>query len=177
MAVQPGLPADLAGIETGDVILEVAGRPVGSADELIHRISRHPPGEEVDVLLARYGEGTRATSVRLADRTHTRGDVEEERAAPSLLDELSPEALRLGFDVTETAGEGLRIEVVDPLSRAWEQGLRPGTTILRFGQEPISTVEEFSRSLEDLASGEVIRILARGGEWGSSPRYLYLKAN
>ncbi|WP_236670850.1 S1C family serine protease [Streptomyces sp. 7-21] len=55
-AVSPGGPADEAGIEEGDVITEVDGERVRSADELIVRIRSHRPGDELVLTLERDGE-------------------------------------------------------------------------------------------------------------------------
>ncbi len=47
--VTSGGPAEVAGLRPGDVILELAGRPVGDADELVVAIRDRLPGEEVPV--------------------------------------------------------------------------------------------------------------------------------
>lgn len=48
-------PADRAGIEEGDVIVEIAGEVVESADELNHIIRSHSVGERVSVTVIREG--------------------------------------------------------------------------------------------------------------------------
>jgi len=44
-----GGPADRAGIEPGDIITEIAGEPVGDADDALARIVRLPPGQAVEL--------------------------------------------------------------------------------------------------------------------------------
>lgn len=51
----PGQPAERAGIEVGDRIVEIAGQPVEQFYDLIRLISPHP-GEEIPVVLERDGE-------------------------------------------------------------------------------------------------------------------------
>lgn len=55
--VVPGRPAEAAGLRSGDRIETVAGKPVGSWEELVREIQRHP-GEEVALEVVR-ADGTR----------------------------------------------------------------------------------------------------------------------
>lgn len=54
-AVTEGGPGDRAGIEAGDVVTEVDGRRVHSADELIVRTRAHRPGDRLELTLRRGG--------------------------------------------------------------------------------------------------------------------------
>lgn len=64
----PGGPADRAGLEPGDVILAIDGRPVTAADELIVAIRAREPGDAV-VLTVREGDGEREVRVVLDEFT------------------------------------------------------------------------------------------------------------
>ncbi|MFD2796852.1 S1C family serine protease [Promicromonospora vindobonensis] len=67
-AVTPGGPADEAGIEAGDVILSIDGRPVSVADELIVAIRAKAPGEPV-TLNVRSGGDERDVRVVLQEQS------------------------------------------------------------------------------------------------------------
>ncbi len=54
--VEPKSPADQAGIEAGDVLLEVDSQPVRTPRELIRRIDRAHKGEKLEIALSRRGE-------------------------------------------------------------------------------------------------------------------------
>lgn len=64
----PGGPADRAGLEPGDIILAIDGRPVTAADELIVAIRARAPGDAV-VLTVREGDGEREVRVVLDEFT------------------------------------------------------------------------------------------------------------
>lgn len=56
LAAAPGAPAEAAGLEAGDRLVEVAGEAVGSLDDLRKVTARHQPGDEVPVTVEREGE-------------------------------------------------------------------------------------------------------------------------
>ncbi len=65
-AVTPGGPAEEAGIEPGDVILAIDGRPVTQPDELIVAIRAKAPGDEIELTIRpRDGSGEKEVSVTL----------------------------------------------------------------------------------------------------------------
>jgi putative serine protease PepD len=53
--VEPGSPAEAAGIEEQDVIIAVDGTPVGSSEELQVAVDSKSPGDTVTVELVRGG--------------------------------------------------------------------------------------------------------------------------
>ncbi|MFI2599621.1 S1C family serine protease [Streptomyces sp. NPDC018693] len=53
--VVPGGPGDLAGIEAGDVIVEVDGQRVHSGEELIIKTRAHRPGDRLELTVERDG--------------------------------------------------------------------------------------------------------------------------
>jgi putative serine protease PepD len=62
-AIAPGGPADQAGLRTGDIIVEVDGERVTTADELIVAIRKRPPGTRLDLVYLRGGDRRTATVV------------------------------------------------------------------------------------------------------------------
>ncbi len=55
-ALTPGGPAEQAGLEPGDVIVELGGEEVNAADELIVAIRSHRPGDTITLTVEREGE-------------------------------------------------------------------------------------------------------------------------
>jgi putative serine protease PepD len=65
--VNPGTPAASAGLKAGDVITEVGGTNVDSADALSQAIDSHQPGETVTLHVTRGGKSL-TVQVKLASR-------------------------------------------------------------------------------------------------------------
>ena len=63
--VEPGSPADAAGIRPGDVITGLGGAPVTSSDALGTTVRRHDAGDRVEVTFVR-GTATRSVTVTLS---------------------------------------------------------------------------------------------------------------
>lgn len=54
--ISPSLPADMAGIKNGDIIIEFAGTPIRTVEELKSRVPRAIPYSTITVVVMRNGE-------------------------------------------------------------------------------------------------------------------------
>lgn len=61
--VAPGSGAEAAGVQVGDILLEIDDRPVRDGPSVIRAVSRYKPGDEVTLLLLREGEEQRLEAV------------------------------------------------------------------------------------------------------------------
>ena len=67
VSVESGSPAAVAGLQAGDVITAVDGRPVAGAAELGGQVRDHEPGDRVEVTYRR-GDTERTATVTLGTR-------------------------------------------------------------------------------------------------------------
>jgi S1-C subfamily serine protease len=63
-AVDPGSPAEAAGIQPGDVITEIDGEATTSTTALSKAIDAHHPGDNISIVLS-TSDGTRTVVVKL----------------------------------------------------------------------------------------------------------------
>lgn len=66
--VTPGSPAEAAGIQEGDEILQLDSRKVGSFDDLKQMVFQHSPGDRISVRIRRSSGQVVTLEVELADR-------------------------------------------------------------------------------------------------------------
>ena len=105
MTVLPGSPASRAGLHIGDVIISVAGTPVGSVTATGLAIHAHPPGQRIFLSILR---GTRRMSISIA------------LATPEVMNDPG----YLGYEALN-GPQGALITNVAPASPAATAGLRP----------------------------------------------------
>jgi serine protease Do len=168
MRVSDDGPADRAGVRPGDVIVEYGGERVTDSSDLVSRVVRTAPGTTVPVTLYRDGQRQtlRITVEELdleveAGRPAARGPEEVTGFGVSL-EPLSP-ALQRQLRVPEGRG-GAVIAEVEPRSAAARAGLRPGDVILEVNRTPVTSLNEVTRLLQRVQSGEVAMLLLwRGG--------------
>ena len=163
--VYPNGPADQAGIRTGDVILDVNGRPVDDAQALNYRIATLPIGDSAEMTIWRQGE-QRALMlpIRTAPENPPRATVELTGSQPlagATVANLSPAvAEELGL---ERAYSGVVIVAVRPRSPAQEIGLQPGDRILRVNGEEVSSTSSLRKQLSRRSAQWQI-VLGRGDQ-------------
>ena len=56
MRVLEDSAAAKAGLKTDDIIVELAGEPVATANDLMNRVARYKPGSKIDVVVLRDGK-------------------------------------------------------------------------------------------------------------------------
>ncbi len=164
-----GDPAAKAGLETGDVILEVDGTAVNSTQELLNKIASHSPGDSVKLTVWRKGR-TNSYSVKLgernADKLASAGEEQSQGAETALGLSMRPinadEARALGMD----NAKGLIVLQVKPDSPAQEADVRAGDVILEANQKEVNTVAAFKSVLDGDAKkkGVVMLLLQRKGQ-------------
>jgi len=163
--VTPDSPAAHAGIEKGDIILSVNGKPVNDSAQLRMTISLMQPGSAVNLKLLRDGV-ERAISARLEEMpTETAKAASESDALQAGMDGVSVEdvsartARQLGL-APET--KGVVVTSVDPASQAAANGLQRGDVIMEVNRTPVRNTAEFEQALKH-ATDETLLLVNRKG--------------
>jgi serine protease Do len=163
--VQPKSPAQRAGIQRGDVIVEFGGRKVEGMNELPRLVANTPPHTEVAVKLMRGG---REQVVRLkvdemrAEQQRASAMAEAPESALGLaVQELTPDLSRsLGL----VGVQGVVVAGVEDGGPASEVGMRPGDVIVEVNQQRVMNLQEYRTALAHLGDAKSVLFLVRRGD-------------
>ncbi len=167
-------PAERAGIESGDIIVEVDGEQIEVSADLPHVIGLIAPGSKVPVSVIREGK-ERSVRVEI-------GALEANEVARVVASASEPGTLQaLGMVVRELQETdenpsdlrgGVLVTKVDDESAADESGVRAGDILTRFGRTPISRLADMESAIEQIKPGDSVSLrLIRQG----SPQFIGIK--
>ena len=162
-SVEEGSPAGKAGLEAGDVILKIEGRPIEGSADLSRTIRSLKPGSKVNLSVWRAGK-TRDMAITVAEFK------DEEAVKTASTKGKKPEAKpgKLGVAVIELTAEqkkafkvssGVLVEASDGAALA--AGVSPGDVILRVNNVDITGVKAFNDTIAKLDSKKPVALLVR----------------
>ncbi|THF64538.1 DegQ family serine endoprotease [Pseudothauera nasutitermitis] len=160
--VEPGSPAEQAGIRTGDVVLGVDGAEVQDSADLPRIIGEKRPGTRVRLQLWRDGRTRDVTAVlgEMGGETLAQGDPQSQQGEDAggrlglAARALSPQEARQ-LDVPG----GLVVE--NASGPAAQAGLQPGDVILALNNQAVRSVDQF-RQLLSRAGNRFALLVQRG---------------
>ena len=173
--VVPRGPAAKAGVQPGDIVLSINGKPVESAGELTRVVALVPPGEQVKLDVLRGGKEKKQLAFKVAQRPEDEGQAaaggEEEEGgdkgnkSPKLgvsLQPLTPQVARqLGVNADD--GGVVVVDVVDggPAQRA---GVRQGDLIVELNRQAVKKVDDVATGLSKMKEGDMALLRVRRGD-------------
>ena len=140
--VEPGTPAEKAGIRAGDVIVRLDSTDVQDASDLRNRVGLLPVGTTVDLGLIRDGKHQ---------------TVEAKLAKPTIVSkagsDIDPRLAGVELSNGPESGtqNGVNVTGVDQQSRAYAAGLRPGDVITSVNRESVTTVDDVTQVVKHSA--------------------------
>lgn len=188
--VRPNEPAEAAGLQHGDVIVQVDDREVSDTRDFIDYVSRQGPGAKVRLTLVREGKRLEKT-VELAERPsideltgRSSGEQQDEEGGGGSewlglrYQNLTPSLKRL-HGLPDGLG-GVLVTSVEADSPLYEEGLgdqRIQKVITEVNGEPVSNVKEFDAAVAEVPSGNRVRLYVRlfvqGEELPQSPVFVF----
>jgi serine protease Do len=161
-AVNANGPADKAGLQPGDVIVEFNGEPVKDSDSLVAMVVGTKPGTSVPVTIYRNNQRKQLNlTIDELDleaeqgRSARRNDSGAEQPATTgfgmTLDPITPDVARR-LDLPPNQGAAI-VSDVDRDSAAGNAGIAPGDVILEVNRQKVSTVSQVTRELQKVPAG------------------------
>src|SRR5712671_3086130 len=169
--VEPGSPAEKGGLQSGDVITSVNGKPIHSGSDLVNPIASTQIGSTVHLTYIRDKKEHDA-SLTVADRTKLfpdRGGNQSSNDNGTTPAEFGLRLEDLGTDRAKRAGyenmKGVLVTQVDPASFAEDVGFTRGDVITEVNHTPVTTVAEYRRLISGLKTGQdvLFRVRRRTG--------------
>lgn len=158
--VEPGSPAEKAGLKGGDVITAINGTAIKSGNDLVNPIASAPIGSKVKISFVRDKQ-QKETSATVEDRTrvfsNTEGRVNSapDEPAPAefglRVESLTPErAQRVGVE----GQKGVLVSQVEPASFADDIRFAPGDVINEVNGQTVTTIDEYRKAIAQLKPGQ-----------------------
>jgi len=190
-SVQPGEPAEVAGLQAGDVVLRVDGKDVTERQTLSFLVANIEPGKRINLDIVRDGE--RRTLPVTVGRRPSEETLAAQLFNPDEQDPLQPPQARgeglveqaLGLQVVPITppiasqlgmagvSQGVVVTAVDPNADAGRKGIARGTVILSANGRAIGDVAELEAAIQAAkAEGReamLFRVRVRGAPEVSVP--------
>ncbi len=150
-AVEEGSPAQTAGIQRGDIVVQVGSTQIEDADDLRSRLRGVTAKSQVAMKLFRAGQDLSVS-------------VSPIEFPQKLVDATVWE--RLGLRLKPAQG-AMSIIAVRPGTTASQIGLEPGDVLLRVNQQQVPTAEAFKEAIIQARGQRSVLLLVKRGARGS----------
>jgi len=163
--VSPNSPAQKAGLQKGDIITSMNGKPVNDSNDLRMTVSMMAPGSRVDLKVTRDG-AVRDIPVTLEEMPGTqaelrqKGDATKSSLSGVSVQDLDSETARQ-FRVPANT-QGVVVTDINPSSTAADSGLQPGDVIQQVNRQPVKNTADFDRAMS-ASKDETLLLVNRQG--------------
>ncbi len=159
--VQPGSPAEKAGVKPGDVVLGVNGKDIDRSAELSNAIAGIKPGDDARLKVWRGARETQLTA-----KVEQLEEPAQRAAKNTAPERNTPEDTKLGLVVRSLTTEEKRavdtegvVVVENVQGSAARAGLQPGDIILAVNNQQVRSVQDLRNKAEKLTKGEPAALL------------------
>ena len=173
--VMPKTPAEKAGLEPGDVVTSLDGKPIDSSSALSRAVALVPPGKSLKLGLVRQGTA-RAVTVSVAQRPDDELAIGREAWEEGEASTEGSKTPKLGFKVAALTPEAARelklppgtagvlvTDVVDG-GPAEQAGVARGDLILEVNRQAVARPGDLVGLVGKMKEGEMALLRIRRGE-------------
>ena len=158
-------PAEKAGIERGDIIINFDGHQIADSRDLPAKVAATPVGEEVELTVLRNGKETQLMvsvgELAADDSLRNTSDTTSKGKWGLQLHDLND---KVATQLRIEAQEGVAIVGVEPGSVSAEAGLRKGDLIIEVNREAVGSVSEVKKQLSDAKDKDKLLLLVQRDE-------------
>ncbi len=156
-------PAEKAGIERYDVVVEFNGKKVEMANDFKNRVAMLSPGTKVKLVVIRNGK-KKTIKAELGDRDE---QIKVANKPSEAIKKLGLTVKNLNEEMADRLGykdqEGVLVAGVESGSEASEEGIRPGMLIMEVDRKPVRNTDDFEKAIEKaLESGRILLLVNDG---------------
>jgi serine protease Do len=176
--VEPGGPAEKAGLQAGDVIIALNGKPVTRGQELMEMVADSAVGQNMKITVMRDGK-KQDFNVVIGDRNKVfAGQIaglrpEQSEPGEGTQAKLGITIQNLNPGLRQNLGykgpDGVMVSEIVPDSFAEEVGLQPNDVITNINRHAVASTDDLIRIEKTLKPGEAVafRIMraGRNQEW------------
>ncbi|MDP1690453.1 MAG: DegQ family serine endoprotease [Burkholderiaceae bacterium] len=165
--VEGGGPADKAGIEAGDIITKVDGKPIEKSGDLPRIVGATKPGTKTVLHVFRRGAG-RDIAVTVVEFEPEKPRRVAQGSDPQPAQPKTAIGLAVS-DLTEAQKRelklrgGVRVETVE--GAAARAGLREGDVIITLDNTEVSDAKQFNALVAKADKAKPVSVMVRRGEW------------
>jgi len=168
-------PAQEAGLQVGDVIIEFNGKKVTRSSSLPPIVGRTPVGKpaKVTVIRNKSKHTIRVTIAQLPDEiTQAKAQPEEHKEDKKTVLGMSVKKLDKATKRKLKVDSGVLVEGIDPEGAAKLSGIRKGDVISMIDNRSVNSVKEFTSIVDGLKPGNTVAILIQRS---NGPVFLAIK--
>ncbi|MFT3996508.1 MAG: Do family serine endopeptidase [Asticcacaulis sp.] len=181
--VNKGGPAEKGGLQMGDIVKSVNGKPVKLHTDLTRNVANVRPGEKVDVEVLRNGKLLKLTIVaalrpsedelnKLLGGGGSDLSVPDAEKGPAVLGltikPVDPEA-RKKYKLNDEVTAGLVITGAEPTSDAAKKAIKEGDVIIRANNLPVNSRADFEKIVAEMKAANrpsiLLTIYRDGRNW------------
>ena len=165
-------PAFYAGLAVGDIVLAIDAAPIRRADDFGWIESTLGVGRAVTLSVERAGHTVELHATLARDPAEP--PLATPRPPPEHVTPFGMTVAEITIGIARELGDpalrGLVVMAVEPESPAGESGVEQRDLLLRVGDQPVATIEQYAAAVNAIPSGGMIRLLLRHTAEAPPPR-------